>query len=66
MSEGKRTDQIKVDVRLSVVKPLHAKWITKYYDYARNHPEIIINGWKKSGITENLEKKINLDPFSTK
>ena len=23
MSEGKRTDQIKVDVRLSVVKPLH-------------------------------------------
>ena len=44
-----------------MVKPLHAKWIVKYYDYAKSKPEIIINGWKESGITENLEKKINLD-----
>ena len=64
MEAGKRSDQIKVDVRISVVKPLHAKWVVKYYDYARNNPQIIINGWKESGIMGMLEKKIDLDPFS--
>ena len=29
-------------------------------------PEIIINGWKESEITEHLEKKIDWDPFSPK
>ena len=66
MQAGKRSDQMKVDVRISVVKLLRVKWIIKYYDYARSKPEIIIIGWKKSGITEHLEKKIDLDPFSSK
>ena len=30
MEAGKRPGEIKVDVRISVVKPLHAKWIVKY------------------------------------
>ena len=45
MEAGKRSDKIKVDVRISVVKPLPAKWIVKYYDYARNNLGLIINGW---------------------
>ena len=48
MEARKRSDQIKVDVRVSVVKPLDAKWIVKYYDYARTKPQLIINGWKES------------------
>jgi len=63
MEAGKRPDEIKVDVRISIMKPLHAKWIVKYYDYARNKPELIINGWKESGILDKLSEKINLDPF---
>ena len=43
MQAGKRSDQIKVDVLISLVKSLHAKWIVKYYDYARSKPEIIID-----------------------
>ena len=43
MDAGKRSDQIKVEVRVSVVKPLHAKWIVKYYDYARTKPQLITN-----------------------
>ena len=61
----KPTNQIKVEVRISVVKLLHAKLIVKYYDYTRSKPEVIINGWKESGITKHLEM-IDLDPFSSK
>ena len=59
MQAGKPSDQIKVDFRISVIKPLHAEWIVKYYDYARSKPEIIINRWKESEITEHLEKKMD-------
>ena len=30
-----RFDKIIVDVRVSVVKPLHGKWIVKFYNYIR-------------------------------
>ena len=65
MEAGKRPDEIKFDVRISVVKPLHAKWIVKYCDYARNNTDLIINGWKESGIINKLSQKINLDPFES-
>ena len=65
MEAGKRSDQIKVDVHVSVVKPLHATWIVKYCDYARTKPQLIINGWKESGIIDHFAKKIDLDPFSS-
>ena len=65
MEAGKRSDQIKVDVRVSVVKLLHPKWTVKHYDYARTKPQLIINGWKESGIIDHLAKKIDLDPFSS-
>ena len=63
MEKGKQAHEIKVDVRISIVKPLHAKWIVKFYDYIRSKPELVKNGWKKSGIVERLHEKINLDPF---
>ena len=63
MEKGKRTHEIKVDVRISVVKPLHAKWIVKFYDSVRSKPELVKNGWQKAGIAEKINEKINLDPF---
>ena len=38
MEAGKRSDVIKLDVRDSTMKPLHAKWIVKYHDYIRSKP----------------------------
>ena len=62
---GKHPHEIKVDMRISVIKPLHAKWIVQFYDYIRGHPEIVINGWKKSIIPEVLsQQNVNLDPFA--
>ena len=56
---------IKVDTRIPVIKPLHAKWVVQFYDYIRSHPDIVINGWKKSKIPEvHSEQNVNLDPFA--
>ena len=43
-----------VDLRLSIVKPLGARWIVKVYDYMKSNPEIIRNGFKGAGITDFL------------
>lgn len=65
MEAGKWFDKIKVDVRFSLVKPLHAKWIVKLYDYVRGKDRLIKNYWKESGIISNrFNEKINLDPFT--
>ena len=63
MAKGIRSHEIKVDVRLSVIKLLHVKWIVKFNDYIKSKPEIVCNGWWKSAITERLEQDIILDPF---
>ncbi len=39
-----------VDLALSVVKPLGAEWMIGLYDYMKENPDIIINGFKGAGI----------------
>ena len=39
-----------VDLRMSIVKPLGARWMISLYDYFKSHSEIIINGYKAAGI----------------
>ena len=63
MPKWKNSHEIKVDVALSTIKPLLAKWVVKFYDYIKPKPEIVCNGWQKSGITEKLKEDITLDPF---
>ena len=43
-----------VDLRLSIVKPLSAKWFVQLSDYFKAHPEIIKNGFKGAGITYEM------------
>ena len=68
--EGKEIDQVDVVLRLSVLKPLHAKWIVEFYDdmTSGKGKDVIANGWKSAGIMEALERGKNefgdLDPFS--
>ena len=50
--EGKLPKQ-QVDLRLNVVKPLGAKWMVELFDYLKSKPDIISNGFKKSGIFDN-------------
>lgn len=50
MKKGVKVEDIKVDLRLSVVKPLHAKWVTKSVDEISKNIELIKKAWAMAGI----------------
>jgi len=43
-----------VDLRLSILKPLGAEWITSLYKYILDNPAIFKNGFKAAGILEAI------------
>ena len=43
-----------VDLKLSIVKPLGASWIIKAYDYITSQSDIVINGFKGSGLFDSI------------
>ena len=58
------SNQCRVDVRISILKPLHAAWVTKFYDKMQIETDIILNGWKRSGITDTVAEPLEKDdPF---
>ena len=56
---------IKVDLKLSTLKPIHAKTVSKVYYYLKNDKgkQVILNGFLAAGITEAV-KKIRENPKS--
>ena len=44
-------ESVQPDLRLSVMKPLHAQWITEAFDTVQQNTDIVRNGWLQSGIT---------------
>lgn len=48
-----------VDLKLSIMKPLGAKWMVSMYDYFLSKPEIIRNGFKGAGITTNSKVTVS-------
>ena len=52
LESGVELDDIEVDYRLSVLKPLHAKWLVEIYNHMSTDEgkEIVANGWKKADI----------------
>ena len=48
MIDSKETQQ--VDLKLSVIKPLGAKWLMNTFEYIKANPSIIVNGFKGAGI----------------
>ena len=65
MKEGKKAHEINVDTRISIMTPLHAKWVVLFYDYMKNHSDMVLAGWRKSKIEEvfNSEENLESDPF---
>ena len=49
---------VKVDIRLFVLKPLHARWIIDFFEHMSNQEgrRIVVNGFKKAGICEAFEQ----------
>ena len=59
---------VKISLKLSDLKPLHASWIVELYHHLSNEAEMIINGFDSAGITEvvndaNFVLEIVENPF---
>ena len=39
-----------VDLRMSIMKPLGARWLVSLHDYIKEHNSLILNGFKAAGI----------------
>ena len=45
---------VKVSLKLSVIQPLHAKWIVDLYNTLKDDKEMAINGFRRAVITETI------------
>ena len=64
LKDGK-DNQVKVDLTLTAMKPIHAKWVIGLYDYLRNETDSIKKSFSKAGITAAIYEEIEgADPFS--
>ena len=67
--EGKDIKDVEISLKLSVVKPLHAKWLIEMYKHMSSSEgrDVCLKGWKVAGILDAAEKWLdglpNLDPF---
>lgn len=50
LKAGASPNNVMIDLRLSIVKPLHARWLLKSLERLSNDPDVIIAGWRKAGI----------------
>lgn len=54
LRRGVSIEAVRVDLRLSVVKPLSGKWITEAVHHIASHPNIVKSGFKGAGILEYI------------
>ena len=48
---AEREDPPPVDIRMSVLKPLGAKWLVEMHNYIKENSDIIKNGFRGAGIS---------------
>ena len=69
LDEGKDIKDVEISLKLSIVKPLHAKWLIEMYNHMTSSEgrDVCLKGWKVTGILDAAEKGLeelpNLDPF---
>ena len=59
ISKGIAPESVSVDLKLSILKPIHAKWMTQYNDHIRIDEDIVKNGWRRSGINKAVKENIH-------
>ena len=70
LDNGKQIKEVKVKLQLTRLKPLHAEWLVELFNHMTisQGKEIIMSGWKASGIIEAIKKRSarlpSLDPFN--
>ena len=56
LNRGVTAHDVKVGLKLSIMKPLHAKWITEMYHHLKRSKQIVISGFRKAHITEAVSE----------
>ena len=65
LDEGTEVYEIDIPLKLSILKPIHGRWLLGLYDHLQNNKEIIINGSESAGITEAANQELpDEDPFA--
>ena len=68
---GKRVEDIEMKFDLTEIKPIHANWITQFYNHmsTEDGSKVVINDWKRSGIVDAITNgsaaSPSIDPFQT-
>ena len=64
LKSGTRLDDVEVDFRLSVLKPLHAQWLVKMYNFftTERGKGVISKGWKKARLSGLLDGTTGMSP----
>ena len=52
---GTAPGDVKISLKLSDLKPLHAKWIVEMYGYLKQQKESVVKDFKKAGILEAVK-----------
>ena len=67
---GKKLEDINIEFRLSVIKPLHPKLLVEYYNHISSEAgtKVIVNGFKLAGIYDAIRSGKSslqsIDPFN--
>ena len=64
LDSGVVLDDVDVDLRLSVLKPIHATWLVSMYNHLSSSEgrQSIAKGWKKAGVTNVVSGSKKLPP----
>ena len=69
LEAGMMLENVDISLKLSVMKPLHAKWIMEVYDHmtSGDGKTICLKGWEVAGIagavSKGLAEMAHIDPF---
>ena len=55
IKRGIAPPDVKVSLNLSVIKPLHAKWIVDLHHYLKAEKAMILSEFRAAGISEAIE-----------
>ena len=65
IERGSSVYDVNVPLKLSIIKPMHAKWLIGLYDHLNNSSDTIIKGFAMAGIKDALEMELpSEDPFA--
>ena len=54
LNSGETVESVRVDMRASVIKPVHFQWLVKNMAWLSQQEGVLIRGWNDSGIVEKL------------